>query len=125
MNSLIADRTEFWWNERKPDEPVLFDSKIRLGEDFFNEIFNHPLPLDMNIFKALKRCSLGIDFYLWLTYRTFALQRPLRLSWRQLYRQFGADPSKANEHRTVQDFRRKVLRELKKIRRLSDDRRHE
>ena len=26
-----------------------------------------------------------------------------------------SDPTKANEHRTVQDFRRKVLRELKKI----------
>ena len=33
ISSLIADRGEFWWNERKPDEPVLWDSKIRLGED--------------------------------------------------------------------------------------------
>ena len=38
VSSAIADRGEFWWNERKPDAPVLFDSKIRLGEDFFNEI---------------------------------------------------------------------------------------
>ena len=29
---LSADRGEFWWNERKPDEPVLFDSKIRLSD---------------------------------------------------------------------------------------------
>ena len=41
-SSLVADRTEFWWNERKPDEPSLWESKIRLGEDFFNEIINHP-----------------------------------------------------------------------------------
>ena len=39
----------------------------------------------------------------------------MRLTWRQEYRQFGVDPTKANDHRTVQDFRRKVLRELKKI----------
>ena len=44
----------------------------------------------MNILTALKRSSLGLDLYLWLTYRTFALQRPLRLSWKALYRQFGA-----------------------------------
>ena len=69
----------------------------------------------MNILKALKRCSLGLDLYLWLTYRTFALARPLRLSWRQLYRQFGADPSKANNKFTVRSFREKVLRELIKI----------
>ena len=24
-SSLVADRAEFWWNERKPDEPVLFN----------------------------------------------------------------------------------------------------
>ena len=73
------------------------------------------MPLDLNTLKALKRCSLGLDLYLWLAYRTFALNRPVRITWRQLYCQFGVDPTKANEHRTVQDFRRKVLRELKKI----------
>ncbi len=36
--ALIADFTDFWWNERKPDEPMLWDSKIYLGEAFFNEI---------------------------------------------------------------------------------------
>ena len=35
----------------------------------------------MNILKALKRSSLGLDLYLWLVYRTFALKSPLRLSW--------------------------------------------
>ena len=114
-SSQVADRTEFWWNERKPDEPVLFNSKIHLSEVFFNEIIHHPMPLDMNTLKALKRCSLGLDLYLWLAYRTFALNRQVRITWRQVYRQFGVDPTKANEHRTVQDFRRKVLRELKKI----------
>ena len=69
----------------------------------------------MNTLKALKRCALGLDLYLWLTYRTFALRAPLRLTWRHLYHQFDADPSKAGNHDTVQYFRRKVLRELKKI----------
>ena len=115
MTSPVASRAEFWWNERKPDEPVLFNSKIRLGEDFFNEIIRHPVPLDMNTLKALKRSSLGLDLYLWLNYRTFALKRPQRLTWKQLYQQFGAHPAQASNNVTVQNFRRKVLRELKKI----------
>ena len=115
ISSLIADRGEFWWNERKPDEPVLWDSKIRLGEDFFNEIIRHPVPLDMNILTALKRSSLGLDLYLWLVYRTFPLRTPQRLTWRQIYRQFGVDPANASDKQTVQNFRREVLRELKKI----------
>ena len=34
VSSMVADRAAFWWNERKPDELVLFDSKIRLGGRF-------------------------------------------------------------------------------------------
>ena len=48
-------------------------------------------------------------------YRTFALRAPQRLTWRQLYRQFGTDPSKASDNRIVKIFRRQALRELKKI----------
>ena len=32
-----------------------------------------------------------------------------------MYRQFGVDPAKASDNVTIQDFRSKVLRELKKI----------
>ena len=109
--SQFADRAELWWNERKPDEPVLWESKIELGEKFFQEIINHPVPIDMNTLKAMKRSSLGLDLYLWVTYRTF-VTRPLRFSWPHLYRQFGVDPSRADDHNAVQYFRRKVLREL-------------
>ena len=115
VSSLIAERGEFWWNERKPDEPSLWDSKIELGEKFFNEIIRHPVPLDMNTLTALKRCALGLDLYLWLTYRTFTLRTPLRLTWRQVYRQFTADPANVEDKNIIQMFRRKVLRELKKI----------
>ena len=115
VSSLVADKHEFWWNERKPNEPSLWESKIYLGEQFFNEIIRHPIPIDMNILTSLKRSPLGLDFYLWLTYRTFALPCPLRLTWRQVYRQFGAHPAKASDRVTVRNFQRKVLRELVKI----------
>ena len=115
VSSSVADRTEFWWNPKRPNEPSLWESKIHLSEPFFNEIIRHPVPLDMNTLTALKRCALGLDLYLWLTYRTFALRAPLRLSWRQVYRQFGVDPDRSSDRVTVRNFQRKVLRELKKI----------
>ena len=115
VNSPVASRTGFWWSERTPGGPGLWDSKIELGEKFFEEIIQHPVPLDLNILKALKRSSLGLDLYLWLTYRTFTLRRPLRLSWRQLYRQFGLDSARAEDKRTADAFRTDCLRELKKI----------
>ena len=121
MNAPIARRTEFWWRDRQPDTLSLWESKIELGEDFFNEIVAHPIPLDMNILRSLKRSALGLDLYLWLTYRTFALKRPLRLTWPLLYRQFGVDPAKSGDTNTVNNFRKDCLRELKKIKRAWPD----
>ena len=115
VSSLVADKHEFWWDPKRPEERTLWDSKLRLGEAFFHEIVRHPVPLDMNILKALKRSSLGLDLYLWLTYRTFSLKHSWQLPWKRLYRQFGVDPAKADDNVIVQAFRKECLRELKKI----------
>ena len=121
VSSYVADRTEFWWDTKRPYAPVLWDSTIELGEKFFQEIIAHPIPLDLHTIKALKRSPLGLDLYFWLTYRTFPLKAPLRLSWRQLYRQFGADSTKAGDKATLSNFRKDCLRELKKITRAWPD----
>ena len=94
VSSAVADRTAFWWNDRKPDERTLWEN---------------------NTLHALKRSSLGLDLYLWLVYRTFPLRAPQPITWKQVYRQFGLHPAKASDKRTVQNFRSEVLRELKKI----------
>ena len=69
LNAPIARLTEFWWSERQPDARSLWESKIELGEDFFNEIIRCPIPIDLNTLRAMKRSPLGLDLYLWLTYR--------------------------------------------------------
>ena len=113
--ALVAELTDFWWNPKHPNQTGLWESKVRLSESFFNEIIRHPVPLDMNTLKALKRSPLGLDLYLWLIYRTFALRAPLRLTWRLLYSQFGVDPARASDRVTVRNFQRQAVRELKKI----------
>ena len=59
VNAPLASRTEFWWNPRQPHEHALWESKIELGDKFFQEIVSHPVPLDMNILKALRRSPAG------------------------------------------------------------------
>ena len=51
----------------------------------------------------------------------FTLKAPLRLSWKQLYRQFGVDPEEARNANRVNHFRSACLRELKKINRAWPD----
>ena len=59
VSSSVADSTAFWWNPKRPDEQMLWESKIELGEKFFNELINHPVPIDMNTLAGLKRCAPG------------------------------------------------------------------
>ena len=112
VSSNIVDRRELWWDPRG-DQPVLWDSEIELGEKFYEEIIGCPVPIDMHILRAMKRSSLGLDLYLWLTYRMFTLKGPIKLTWRQVYRQFG--PTNRSDKRTVDAFRTDSIRELLKL----------
>lgn len=115
----IAPRTVLWWDYHQPDQQTLWKSWVEIGEELFSEIIAHPIPLDMNILRKLRRSSLGLDLYMWLSYKTYSLytqkQKPERLSWQRLYAQFGADPGKADDKGAVNDFRKDALRELKKL----------
>lgn len=115
----VASQSMLWWDYRNPEQVDLFKSWIVLGEDLFREITKHPVPLDIRILKEMKRSSLGLDLYMWLSYKTYSLystgKPPERLTWHRLYRQFGSHPEKADEHRTVMDFRKDALRELAKL----------
>jgi hypothetical protein len=80
---------------------TLWKSWIELGEELYQEILAHPVPLDMGILKAMRRSSLGLDLYMWLSYKTFTLysqkKKRERLTWERLYMQFGSDPSLAGD----------------------------
>ena len=115
VGSSLTSRSELWWDPKRPDEPSLWESTVRLGAELFQEIINHPVPIEMHTLKALRRSPLGLDLYLWLTYRVFTLEQPIRLPWKLLYQQFGAEPAKAEDRFVVRDFRKKCLRELVKI----------
>ena len=59
MSSLVADRTELWWDPKRPDNRTLWESKIELGEKFFEEIIRHPVPLDLHILKGAQAVLPG------------------------------------------------------------------
>ena len=115
MGSMVASRAALWWDPKRPNESSLWESTVRVGAELFQEIINHPVPIEMSTLKALSRSPLGLDLYLWLTYRVFTLEKSVRLPWKLLYQQFGAEPAKAEDRFVVMNFRKKCLRELVKI----------
>ena len=42
VSSFVADKHEFWWDPKQPNQSSLWESKIRLGEAFFQEIICRP-----------------------------------------------------------------------------------
>ena len=48
FSSTVARKMHLVWNPKKPNEPVLWESTVELGHDFFHDILRHPFPLDMN-----------------------------------------------------------------------------
>ncbi|MBU0607836.1 MAG: pirin [Armatimonadetes bacterium] len=105
----IADEIGLWWNTSRPDDQTLWESTITLGERFYQEIIDHPVPLDMRALKALKQSPLSLDIYAWLTYRMYSLDQPVVVPWKALEAQFGA----AYGH--TRKFRYKFLERIKAV----------
>ena len=84
LAGVIADRAVFWWDCDRPDMDSLFPSEIRLSQPFCDSIVRQPVPIDLNCLHALRRSTLGLDPYLWLTCRTVSLNQPLAWTWQQV-----------------------------------------
>ena len=112
----LVNAFDLWWDPVSPAQIGLWDSKITLGERFFAEILACPVPINAGVLRAMRRSPLGIDIYLWLTYRFFTLgQRETWIRWTALYDQFGPRPG-CRDTLTINNFRTDFVRELKKLR---------
>lgn len=103
----IADRYDLWWNPKQPNQLPLWKSTVTLGANFFKEITERPIPIDLRALKALKRSPLALDIYCWMTYRMSYLRKETEIPWSALQLQFGTDYD-----RTI-DFKRCFLKQLK------------
>ena len=105
----VASRYQLWWDPKDPSQPTLWQSTVTVGQDFFDEIINRPVPIDIEALRALKRSPLALDLYVWLTHRYSYLNKPVVIPWTALHAQFGAD------YRLVRQFKVKVAGALHKL----------
>ena len=109
----IAKEYHLWWNIKQPNQLPLWKSSVVLSTDFFNEIIEKPVPIDMDALLKLKRSPMALDIYFWLTYRLSYLHKDLLLPWPLLQMQFGADYAQDAEGQY--NFKRKFLLRLKDV----------
>jgi len=109
----IAKEYNLWWNHKNPHQLPIWKSTVTLGTDFFNEITERPVPIDMAALMALKRSPMALDIYFWLTYRLSYLQRDTVIPWPLLQMQFGADYAQDTEG--LRNFKKNFLSRLKNV----------
>ena len=109
LSRSIADKAVLWWHAKNPEQAALWRSTVTLSEQFYAEVVEHPIPVDMRAIKALKRSPLALDIYCWLTYRVSYAKRPSLIPWAALAMQFGSDYAR------VRAFKEAFLAELRKV----------
>lgn len=110
----VASGYELWWSVNSPNQAALLPSYVRLSEEFFEEVTNRPVPLDMTALRLLKGSPLRLDIYAWLTYRMSYLRRETTVPWESLMLQFGSqtDGSRSSRHKFKKDFMSHLVRVL-------------
>lgn len=111
----VARDSTLWWDYKNPDQQALFDSHIDLTEEFYNSILENPVPLQTKVLAALKKSTLALDVYMWVSYRLFTMQaadqEQVTLGYGRLQEQFGTGISEAN----YRSFRREFRLALEKV----------
>lgn len=89
-----------------PDQGILWSSTITFQTDFFDNLLQHALPVDIRAARAFAGSARKLDLLFWVGYRLSRLERPLRLTWDNLYKQFGCENASIRSFR--QEFRKDV-----------------
>jgi hypothetical protein len=114
-NMPIVSKAQLWWDPKSPDQASLWESTVRLGEEFFNEVSAHPVPIDLRAVRAIKQSPMALDIYFWLTHRMSYLKKTNArdIPWAALKLQFGSDY--ADNAQGTRDFRKQFVGQLRKV----------
>jgi hypothetical protein len=109
---------KLWYAESAASESSMpsstrSENSIMLSEEFWNEIQEHPIPVDLTIVKALADSPGHLDLYVWLVWRCWTAKGPATVP---LFGQEGLISQLGNSAKLRErDFRRQILQWLKVI----------
>jgi len=100
----VGSGMNVWWSPTEGGNPAELGSSIVLTEDFFKEIVEHPVPLNLKALKILAGSPMRLDMYAWFTYRLHLLDRPITVPWQVMRGHFGSNGS--SDRRAAYEFKR-------------------
>ena len=115
----VAPTRCLWWDFKEPDQAMLFESHVVLGQEFFKAITANPVPIDVAMAGRLRRSPLALDLFIWAAYRLFRMKEgeSVTISYSDLQTQFGAEYNRADNFKAaIKDALEKVENEWGAIR---------
>ena len=104
------------WTPQNREDAGRWKSRVVLSPQFFREIIERPVPLDLRAYKVLRGSPVAMDLYSWLTYRMSYLTKSTRpVPWEALMLQFGSGYSAGDELARVREFRNKSFKPALKV----------
>jgi hypothetical protein len=112
-NFTIATAKSLWWSsaDRNSGQGSLLPSTVRLSAEFYRELIEHPVPVDLAALRLLQASPLRLDIYAWLTHRASYARAASHITWGQLRNQFGSATA-TNTRQGRAKFRELFTRQL-------------
>jgi hypothetical protein len=108
LNRPVASQFSLWWSKDK-DQASLWKSSVVLSEEFYREIVEHPIPIDIDVLKLIKASPLQLDLYCWMSFRMSYLKKRTLIPWSSLASQFGAN------YTLLRKFKAALIDALKRV----------
>ena len=104
VNQNLLDTSMFV--EDDATQGTLFLETAILSQQFYDQLRQHPVPVEEAAVRQIANNSLALDIYCWLAYRLHSLREATPVSWRALHGQFGRGVARQDHFR---DHFRQVL----------------
>lgn len=114
-NIQVSYRSQLWWDEKLSKEQFLWENYIELNHHFFHEILRNAIPLDLRVLSVLKNSPLGLDLYMFISWRGFKMNKPVFISWESLQQQLGG------QYHDLKEFARDCRTHIVRIKALRPD----
>ena len=71
------DRMELWFNRTEPQdspEPDQTDNVVTLSDSFYEEVNQHPIPVERQVVAGLANAPGLLDFYVWIVWKSWTVK---------------------------------------------------
>jgi hypothetical protein len=78
-----------WLGEEEDGTPTVWPGIVRLGQEYYEDLLKHAVPLDARALRALAHSAMALDAYSFLARRLHSLAKPVKVTREQFKAQFG------------------------------------